>query len=300
MSEPPFQLDRRALRRAFDRAADSYDAAAVLQTRVRTELIERLQFFALSPGTMLDLGAGTCRTAQALRRRFSDARIVAVDLAGGMLRRAPRSWWPRRSIARLCADAGALPLKTGCVDLVVSNLMLQWCDQPDGVFDEVQRVLRPGGLFMFSTFGPETLHELREAFSHADGDEHVSHFADLQALGNGLVRAGLREPVMDIDQHRMHYADARALMRELQSIGATHAASQRARGLMGRARMRRVVDAYERRREPRGLPATYEVIFGTAFGGAPGVGPGAHAGPRVAGAGEVRVPVSGLRRRTRS
>jgi malonyl-CoA O-methyltransferase len=313
-NQPPFQLDRRALSRAFDRAADSYDVAAILQGRVRAELLERLQFFDLAPGALLDLGAGTCRTALALQQRFARARIIAVDLAAGMLRRLPRSgsshwwphhwprWWSRRRIARLCADAVALPLKSGCIDLVVSNLMLQWCDQPDAVFTEVQRVLRPGGLFVFSTFGPETLHELREAFAHADGGEHVSRFADLQALGDGLVRAGLREPVMDIDQHRIHYADARTLMRELQHIGATHAASGRARGLMGRARMQRMLEAYERRREPRGLPATYEVIFGTAFGsGTAGRDmSGGSATWTGAQAGEVRVPVDSLRSRRRA
>jgi malonyl-CoA O-methyltransferase len=297
MNEPSqFRLDRRALRRSFDRAGDSYDAAAVLQSRVRTELLARLDFFALSPDAALDLGAGTCGLALALRARFPRARVLGIDLALGMLRQAPRTWWPRRTIDRVCADANALPLQASSVDIVVSSLMLQWCDQPDAVFAEVSRVLRPGGLFVFSTFGPQTLHELGEAFTHADGAEHVSRFADLTALGDGLARAGLREPVMDVDEHRLHYADARSLMAELRRIGATHAAADRARGLMGRARLQRMIDAYEKRREAGGLPATYEVIFGTAFGGEPGAGSGR---ANAARDGEVQVPVGSITRRTR-
>jgi malonyl-CoA O-methyltransferase len=307
---PTFRLDRRALRRAFDRAGDSYDAAARLQSQVRAELIERLGLFALTPETLLDLGAGTCRTAVALRSRFPRTRIIALDIALGMLGQAPQSWWarsgwrrggwPRRRIARVCADAAALPLQSNSIDLVVSNLMLQWCDQPDAVFAEVRRVLRPGGLFIFSTFGPQTLHELRTAFSPAGG-EHVSRFADVQDLGDGLVRAGLREPVMDVDQHRLHYADVRTLMHELQRIGATHAAADRERGLMGRTRMQRMTAAYEERRETCGLPATYEVIFGAAFGGDAGshANSGGPAGDPHS-PGEVRVPLGSLRRRPRT
>jgi malonyl-CoA O-methyltransferase len=263
-----FALDRRALARSFDRAGAGYDAAAQLQQRVRAELLERLQFFALEPHTILDLGAGTCHAALQLRRRFARARIIALDIAPGMLKAAPRPGWPRRRFERVCADAYALPLASRSTDLVFSNLMLQWCDRPALVFRELARVLKPGGLLMFSSFGPDTLKELRLAWESADPGAHVSQFPDLPQLGAALMHAGLAEPVMDVESHLLLYPDAYALMRELKRIGARNAASQRSRALTGRGRMQRMIAAYETHRTAAGLPASFEVIFGAAFGAA--------------------------------
>src|ERR1700680_323701 len=257
-----FSLDRRALARSFDRAGAGYDAAAQLQQRVRAELLDRLQYFALDPQCILDLGAGTCRGSVALRRRFARARVIAP----GMLRAPPRRGGPRRRFERVCADAYALPLASRSIDLIYSNLMLQWCDRPDWVFRELARVLKPGGVFVFSSFGPDTLQELRLAWERVDHGAHVSEFPDMPQLGDALMHAGLIEPVMDVERHRLLYPAVHALMRELQRIGARNAASQRSRGLTGRARLQRMVAEYELRRTAAGLPATFEVIFGAAFG----------------------------------
>jgi malonyl-CoA O-methyltransferase len=263
-----FALDRHALARAFDRAGARYDAAALLQQRVRAELLERLQFFALEPHTILDLGAGTCRGALELRRRFARARIIAVDIAPGMLRAAPRVPWLRRRFERVCADACALPLASRSVDLVFSNLMLQWCDRPGLVFRELARVLKPGAVLVFSSFGPDTLKELRLAWESVDDAIHVSQFPDMPQLGDALMHAGLAEPVIDAEPQRLLYPDVHALMRELKLIGARNAASLRPRALTGRGRMQRMISAYETQRTAAGLPATFEVIFGAAFGAA--------------------------------
>ncbi len=292
----PFALDRAALARAFDRAGDSYDAAAQLQQRVRAELLARLQYFALEPQCILDLGAGTCQASPALHRRFPTARVLALDIAPGMLNAAPRAWWPRRrGFERICADAYALPLAAHSVELVFSNLMLQWCDRLDAVLRELARVLKPGGLLLFSSFGPETLHELRAAWAAADAGVHVNQFVDMPQLGAALMHAGLLEPVLDLERQCLHYPRAQALMRELQHIGARNVASARARGLTGRARLRRMLDAYEQRRTPSGLPASYEIIYGAAFGGAAA---GA-ALPTATLRGETAVPLESLRRARR-
>jgi malonyl-CoA O-methyltransferase len=290
-----FSLDRRALARSFDRAGAGYDAAAQLQRRTRIELLERLHYFALEPQCILDLGAGTCQGSVALRRRFAAARVIALDIAPGMLKASPRPRWPRRRFERVCADAYALPLASRSVELIYSNLMLQWCDRPDRVFREVARALKPGGVFVFSSFGPDTLKELRLAWHSADQGVHVSQFPDMPQLGDALMSAGLLEPVMDIEQHRLLYPDVYALMRELKRIGAHNAASQRSRALTGRARLQRMVGAYELRRTREGLPATFEVIFGAAFGAA------ATASGRVnsSSPGEYAVPVAALGRARR-
>ena len=291
----PFQVDRRALARAFGRAGPHYDRAAQLQGAVRAELLSRLQFFPLQPRVIVDLGCGTGRGASELRRRFRRARVLAIDLAPGMLRAAQRGSWPWRRYTCLCADALALPLASQSVDLVYSTLMLQWCDDLPLVFAEVRRVLRPGGLLLFSTFGTDTLQELRAAWAEADAAPHVSAFADMPLLAAALQHAGLSEPVMDRDLRLEHHADVRALMVGLRAIGAGNAAADRRRTLTGRQRLARMGASYELARTSAGLPATWEVIYGAAFAPVESSGIHAHGGAHATG--ETLVPVAAIGRR---
>jgi malonyl-CoA O-methyltransferase len=291
-----FELDRRALARSFDRAAPGYDAVAALQSQVRTELLSRLDYFALAPRWILDLGSGTGGGARELRRRFPRARVLALDIAPGMLRAVPRRPWPWAAprIERLCADACALPLADGCIELAFSNLMLQWCDRPEVVLRELARVLVPGGLLLFSSFGPSTLGELRAAWSAADSGVHVSEFPDLQTLGSAAMSVGLEPPVLDTDTHLLHYADAPALMQALRRLGARNAARARSRGLTSPRRLQAMIRAYEPLRTAQGLPATYEVFYGAVFAPKGGLRP-----PRVAppAGREQVVPLESLVRR---
>ncbi len=307
---PGFSLDRRAVARAFDRAGGSYDAAAWLQRRAGAELLDRLAYFAVQPQRVLDLGAGTCHDAALLARRYPRARVLAVDLSAGMLRAAPRHGWRRRYV-RVCAHGNALPLADHGIELAYSNLMLQWCDRPERLFAELARVLAPGGLLLFSSLGPQALAELRAAWAAADSAVHVSEFPDMPQLGAALAAAGFVEPVLDVEPVRHHYADVRALAAELRALGAHNAASQRARGLTGRTRWRAMSEAYEQLRTARGLPATFELLFGAAFNGnggmrstgagaARGAGPAQGAGPAHDGPPrEVAVPIDSLRKRRR-
>lgn len=288
---PGFRIDGREVRRSFGRAARDYDAAAVLQARVRRELLERLDLVRIEPEVVLDLGAGTGHGTIALKRRYRSSQVVAIDLAEGMLREAARRQTLLRRFRRVCADAAALPLRPGSVDLVYSNLMLQWCDDPDRVFAECRRVLRPNGLLTFATFGPDTLVELRRAWSAADGRTHVNRFIDMHDLGDALVRGGFAEPVMDVERYTLTYADVRDLMRDLKAVGAHNASAGRPRGLTGKGALGRMLEAYEGYRRDGRLPATYEVVFGHAW--AP-VGP-----PRVRTApAEVSVPIGRIGRRS--
>jgi malonyl-CoA O-methyltransferase len=183
-----------------------------------------------------------------------------------------------------------LPFADASVDVVVSSLMLQWCDPPDRAFAEVRRVLKPGGLFAFSTFGPDTLKELRSAWAEADGYNHVNHFIDMHDVGDALVRAGLMEPVLDVDRMQLTYPDALALMRDLKAIGAHNVTAGRPRALVGRSRLRRMQNAYEAFRRDGRLPASYEVVYGMTWGAA-----GRPATPSIDG--EVRIAPGAIRRR---
>lgn len=266
MTREPFAIEQEAVRRSFDAAAARYDAAAVLQAEVRALLLERLDYVTLEPAVVLDVGCGTGHAARALKDRYPRASVVALDLSEGMLReaRGRQSW--RRRFARVCGDAMRLPIADGSVDLVFSSLTLQWCTDLDAAFGEFRRVLRPRGLLTFTTFGPDTLTELRDAWARADGHRHVSDFADMHDLGDGLVRAGLAEPVLDVERFTLTYPDVFGLMRDLKAIGARNAATRRPRGLTGRARLAAMQSAYESRRRDGVLPATYEVVFGQAWG----------------------------------
>jgi len=288
MNTPDFRVDRRALARAFGRAGRGYDAAASLQARVREELLARLDYFRLEPQLVLDLGCGTARGAQALRRRYRKARVVGVDLAPGMLQAARQRLWPWQRLPLVCADVAALPFASGSVDLVYSNLMLQWCDDLPGAFAEIRRVLRPGGLLLFSSFGSATLQELREAWAHADSAVHVSLFTDMPGLGQALSLAGFIEPVLDRELLREHHATVRSLLDSLRAIGAGNALADRRRSLTGAGRVRAMQVAYESQREPGGLPATWELLHGAAFAGATN----RH---EVDPPGEYRVPVGTIK-----
>jgi malonyl-CoA O-methyltransferase len=284
-----FGLDRRAVAQAFDRASDSYDAAAALQERVRNELLGRLDEIRVAPRAILDLGAGTGHASRALKRRYPEAIVVAVDIARGMLEHAgSQSRWLRR-FERVRADAYTLPFRDGGFDLVFSSLMLQWCDDLDAVFAEIARVLRPGGVLIFSTFGPDTLLELRESWSVSDAPgNHVNHFFDAPSLGTALMHAGLAEPVLDVDRIVTGYPDVLTLMRELKAIGAHNVTRGRARGLTGRARLAAMTRAYEALRRDGKLPATWEVIHAICWGGEPRALAGGVPGEALISPGAIR------------
>ena len=262
------------VRRSFAAAARTYDDNAFLQREIGDRLFERLDYIKLQPVRVLDLGSGTGYATRKLRQRYADADIVSLDLAPEMLRFAQAQLPTTSILARLfgrskrqnwlCANAEALPLANESIDLVLSSLMLQWCD-PEAVSREVARVLKPNGLFMFTTFGPDTLKELRASFRQLDDAPHVNEFVDMHDIGDILVHAGFADPVMDQETITLTYADLKSMLRELKGIGAHNVLPGRAQGLMGRQRWQRLQDAYEIFRRDERLPATYEVVYGHAW-----------------------------------
>ena len=275
--------DARQVRRAFSRAASGYDAAASLQHAVEARLLEMLDYRddpalqRAAPQVVVDLGCGPGRAAAAMQKRWPKANVLALDLALPMLREA-RSFGRRplsnpfaRRPQPVCADARALPLAENSVDVLFSNLCLQWVEDLDAVFAGFRRALKPQGLLLISTFGPDTLWELREAFARADDVPHVSPFADIAAVGDALVRAGFQQPVLEREVETTAYPDLAALMRELRAIGATNALAARRHTLTGRARFAAAERAYEPLRGGDGnLPASWETITAMAWAPEPG------------------------------
>lgn len=279
-----YAIDKRQIADSFNRAAAHYDEVAILQRRVGEQLLERLDLVKLSPQAILDAGAGTGLQTVDLLRRYGQAQVLALDLAEEMLTKARQrvagSLFQalaqtlvsarRRLRGKYCyfirGDTEYLPLADHSIDLIFSNLTLQWCPPLDRVFAEFQRVLKPGGLLAFTTLGPDTLKELQAAWSGVDGYRHVNAFLDMHDIGDALIRARLADPVMDVERYTLTYPDTYALMRDLKMLGARTVGTGRRGGLMGRQGQQKMAQNYEALRYEGRLPATFEVIYGHAWG----------------------------------
>ncbi|HEX2493570.1 MAG TPA: malonyl-ACP O-methyltransferase BioC [Steroidobacter sp.] len=284
-----FFLDSRTVRRAFDAASATYESAAGVQAEIRARLLERLEVVRLQPAVVLDIGAGAGHGARALKQRYRRAHVIALDLSERMLQAAARQGRFFRRFGRVAGDAGRLPFKDASVDLVFSNLTLEWGSDPDGVFAEVRRVLAPNGLFTFTTLGPDTLKELRDAWARVDHYPHVHRFIDMHDLGDALMRARFAEPVMDVERLTITYSSLSALHRELKRTGSRNLTQGRRTSLTGRVRGRALQAQVETLKRDGVVPMSVEVVYGHAWAGE-------LRAPR-APSGEVRVPLTGLRSR---
>jgi malonyl-CoA O-methyltransferase len=271
----PFHLDRALLRRRSERAAAHYDQADFLPREIARRMDERLDYIRITPRRILDLGCATGADLARLGERYPAAERIGIDFALAMLAHAHARFHPRRKLWQrlrpalpaphlIAADANRLPLPAASVSLAWSNLALPAIDEPQTVFAELHRVLETGGLLMFSTFGPDTLRELRAALPIHDG-ERVHRFIDMHDLGDALVKTGFADPVMDMEMLTLTYADLDALFADLRMAGAANAAVNRPRGLAGRHGWAIARENYARLRHAGTLPASIEIIQGHAW-----------------------------------
>ncbi|WP_130536410.1 malonyl-ACP O-methyltransferase BioC [Thiomicrorhabdus indica] len=286
----PAHVNRQHLKQHFSHAAPTYDEAAILQKTVAERIDERLDLTTVEANKIADIGAGTGLLTEKLMVRYPNAHLFAVDLSEQMLKQASKRLIKEKSkplgaIGRIFkqnktlqnlthkvgaqlinADAFALPFADNSLDMLTSNLMLQWCDDLDAVFNEFRRVLRPEGLLMFTTFGPDTLKELRQAWQIADESyEHVNIFIDMHDIGDALIRAGFGQPVMDVENFTLTYDKPIGVLKDLKAIGATNASQSRQHSLTGKDKFARMLNAYDGLRKEGKVPATYEVVHGHAW-----------------------------------
>ena len=276
MKAPAQFVDQRQVRRNFARAASTYDEVSVLQREVSSRMLERLDYVRIEPQRVLDLGCGTGASLTPLQERYPKATLLGVDLSDPMLRagQAQRSrlrwllpFLRRQRPLLLAADATSLPVNAQSIDLLWSNLMLPWLDDPLPAFREVHRLLKHDGLLMFSTLGPDTLKELRVSFT--DGYAHTQRFTDMHDYGDMLVECGFADPVMDAEVLTMTYASFDDLLTDLRRSGSGCAMRARRHGLMGRSAWAEARTAYEQFARAGRLPATIEVVYGHAWKGQP-------------------------------
>lgn len=262
-------LNEYHIRRRFERAAAGFDEADFVHAETRQGLLRRVEPLLVDAKTVIDLGAATGSTHAALNKRFTAARIVAVDIAHGMLQRARRkkSWLARTSYAQ--ASASALPFANESVDVVFANMLLPWMDDPTAVLTEVARVLRKGGMFAFATLGPDSLQEIRRAWGSVDQGHHVNRFPDMHDLGDGLVNAGLKDPVLDVDRLTINYADTDKVFADLTAAGARNSQQQRQATLTGKRRFAMMRSALQKTARDGKIRIDLEVVYGHCWGAGP-------------------------------
>ncbi len=267
MTDNPLALDPRTLRRHLLRAAPRFDAAAVLHREVGRRLIERLDFVHLQPQTIVDLGCGGGLMSADLRKRYPKTRYFALDSVEPLVRQARGRGGRWRRLPGVCAGLGALPFANDSVDLIFSNLALHRVDDLSATARELQRVLKPGGLLMFSTYGPDTLQELRLAWQSVDTTPHVHGFVDMHDIGDALASARLADPVMDVEHFTLTYEAVEGLIDDLTDLGLRNALKGRRDGLFTPRQWAAMCAAYEQYRDAEGrLPATWEIAYGHAWG----------------------------------
>jgi len=258
-------ISKQKIRRAFDRAANSYDDAAVLQKEVCSRLLEKLEYIKLSPQLILDAGVGTGEAVAPLMKRYKKSRLVALDLSERMLAKALAHGRLLRKPELVCADLEHLPFCENSFELIFSSLTLQWCNDMPATMEDFLRVLKPGGLLMFSTFGPDTLKELRSCWSQIDDAVHVNEFTDMHDVGDGLLQTGFADPVMEAETITVNYESVDKLMEDLRAIGANATAEGGRTGLTTPSVLTKLRRAYDVYRMDKLLPASYEVVYGHAW-----------------------------------
>jgi len=262
----PPRLDKRSVTKFCNRAAKSYDNAAILHQEVLSRLLQRLQYIRHQPETIIDIGCGTGKAVRGLQKTYPRARVCATDIAHEMLLQASSGFRLLSKKRMVTADMERLPFAPQAFDLVFSSLAIPWSNDLGATFSEFARISRPGALLMFSSFGPGTLQELGASWQAFDAYPHVHRFVDMHDVGDTMLAAGFAQPVVDAETIRMEYRDFRSLLDDLRNTGASNADVSRRRGMTTPAQLRRLEQSYrEHGFDSNKYFASYEVVYGHAW-----------------------------------
>ena len=256
---------------AFNKAAKTYAQAAVLYQTTGERLLTRLDYMLCEPKTILDVGCGLGDFSEALARRYPEAQVVALDFSEKMIQEGRVSHADASSASSfewLMADMEKLPFQAESMDMIFANQSIQDVDDIALLFREFHRVLKPGGALLFSTIGPDTLKELKEAWACVDTYGHINECKDLHTLGDALLSQQFGQPVVDREEMILHYGNPQALLKDLKEQGSYNIHRLRRRGLMGLDALDYLLNGLEQQRQENGkIALTYEVLYGHAWRG---------------------------------
>jgi malonyl-CoA O-methyltransferase len=255
-------LEKARIKRSFAAASVTYDNVAGLQRTVGKELLQSIDANKLT-GTLLDLGCGTGFLTGELLTHSNHETTIALDIALSMLQTTQNKLADKRDVIYVCADAEQLPLAEQSIDSVFSNLALQWCSDLETVFTGIKQALKPDGQLVFSTFGPQTLHELKGAWAAVDNYNHVNAFYSETRLKKFLQQAGFKHIQIKTKFYTPRYDSVWILMQELKHLGAHHVIAGRNKKITTKKAMQQMISAYEKHRVRGQIPATFEVIMVT-------------------------------------
>jgi malonyl-CoA O-methyltransferase len=257
-------IPKNAISQSFSLAAHSYDKHAFVQQEIAKRLLERLDYIQINPKNILDLGAGTGYITKELAIRFPQANIISLDLSYSMLSYAKNN--QQASTAYLCNDAETLAIKDTCIDFIFSNCTFQWVQNLPGLFKEITRTLTEDGILLFSTFGPDTLIELKKCFAKIDNYKHVNNFVDLHTIGDLMLNCKLTNPVVDMEKILFQYENLPNILNTLKKTGATNLDLNRNKGCFTKSLIKKLSTEYNNYAISSKLPVTFEVIYGHAWG----------------------------------
>lgn len=249
--------------KAFNRRASTYAKYALMQQEVGNRMLERLNYFKINPKRILDLGCGNGYFSSKLKLLYPHAVVIGADFALNML-------MEEKSQATLacCANILHLPFESESFDFIFSNQVIHWADSYSELFQEMHRVLTPGGCFLFSTLGSESFKELNQAWAKADLFVHAHDFPDMHDIGDELMNQNFLDPVMDRDEISIHYSSVKSLLKSVQAQGVSNIHPGRNKGLTTPRVYQKFVKAYEQLATIDGsIPLSYEIIQGHAWKG---------------------------------
>lgn len=265
-------INKKFKKKIFDRAAFTYDDYAVLQNKIIDNLFKRMDLITLNPEIAIDLGCGTGRVSKILHNKFTNLDLINFDLSEGMLSFAKNKnsnnlfpFLRKKKNSYICGDIDYLPFKNESFDLIWSSSAFQWSNNINSSFKQVLNILKPGGLFIFSTFGPNTLNELGKISEEIFDTSTINNFFDFNIIGDLLKNSGFKDSVLDVENYVLTYQNPKNLLIDLKKIGATAGEIDHNRGLVGKNFISKYLKSYEKFKENNLYPATYEVIYGYAW-----------------------------------
>ena len=247
--------------KSFDAKSSSYDEHSFVQKEVSERMIKRLKFLKSKPLNILDIGCGTGYLSNLISQYLPNSNIVCMDFSYEMVSQCKNK---NIKLEPLVADAEYMPFKTSTFDLVISSFTLHWCQQIDKIFSDIFRILKNDGNFMFTTVGPDTLKELRNAYKLIDNYEHINTFNDMHDYGDILLSSGFHDPVMDVERLIIEYKNFNEILKSLRKTGASTVIYNESK-FTAKKSLKDLENYYKKNSENGLFPVTYEMIYGVAW-----------------------------------